>query len=86
MKHRAAPEFWDAFDDLPQQIQQLAEKKRDLMMKDPRMVNLKKASGYWSARVNRQHRALGIDHPTIPNAIAWFWIGKHDEYERILNE
>jgi hypothetical protein len=59
----------------------------------PRTVNLKKASGYWSARVNRppavdrQYRAIGVDIPD-PNVygVLWIWIGEHDRYERILSE
>lgn len=35
----------------------------------------------YSARIDLNHRALGIlDGDTI----VWFWIGPHDEYERLL--
>ena len=86
MKHRVSPEFWNAFYDLPPRIQQLARTKSERMQQDPRTVNLKKAAGYWSARVNRQYRAVGVDIPD-PNVygVLWIWIGKHDEYERLIN-
>lgn len=37
----------------------------------------------WSARINEQYRALGIR--SGPD-ITWFWIGEHDEYERIIRK
>lgn len=37
----------------------------------------------WSVRVNDHYRALGIEDE--PGIITWFWIGGHDEYERIIN-
>ena len=36
---------------------------------------------YWSVRVGRKYRAIGIE---IDEGIIWFWIGKHSEYEKIL--
>jgi hypothetical protein len=33
---------------------------------------------YWSARVDREHRALGVEKD---GKIIWFFIGMHDEYE-----
>jgi hypothetical protein len=33
--------------------------------------------------VNRNYRALGVE--ATPGVITWFWIGDHDEYERLLN-
>jgi plasmid maintenance system killer protein len=74
----------NAFYDLPVRIQQLARRKRDRMIEDPRTVDLKKAAGYWSARVNRQYRAVGIDLPDVYGVLS-IWIGKHDQYERLLN-
>lgn len=37
---------------------------------------------YWSVRINRGHRALGREHA---GTLYWFWIGPHDEYERLIN-
>lgn len=87
MKHRVAAEFWNAFHDLPPRIQQLARRKSERMQQDPRTVNLKKTGRYWSARVNRQYRAVGVDIPD-PDVygVLWIWIGKHDEYERLINQ
>jgi hypothetical protein len=32
-------------------------------------------------RVNQSYRALGV---RTGDEIVWFWIGDHDEYERLL--
>jgi hypothetical protein len=37
--------------------------------------------GLWSVRVGRRYRALGLDKS---EGVIWFWIGPHDEYERLL--
>lgn len=37
---------------------------------------------YWSARINRGHRALERLHE---GRMIWFWIGSHDAYERPLH-
>ncbi len=36
---------------------------------------------YWSARVNDDFRSVGI---VRDDAIIWFWIGSHSQYERLL--
>jgi hypothetical protein len=35
----------------------------------------------YAARIGRGHRALGI---LENDAVVWFWIGSHAEYERLL--
>jgi hypothetical protein len=35
----------------------------------------------FSARVNQDVRAVGLLHEDV---ITWFWIGAHDDYERLL--
>ena len=37
---------------------------------------------FWSARVNDAYRAVAVREGNI---FTWFWIGPHDEYERMLN-
>jgi hypothetical protein len=44
-------------------------------------VHLKKVGRYWSARVGLHHRAVAIE---APDALVWFWIGPHREYEKIV--
>ena len=35
----------------------------------------------YSVRINIDYRALGV---YSENEIVWFWIGPHDEYEKLL--
>jgi hypothetical protein len=35
-----------------------------------------------SARVGRVYRAVGVH--SASDEIVWFWIGPHDEYEKLL--
>jgi hypothetical protein len=44
-------------------------------------LHFKRVGPYWSARVDRDHRALGIERD---GAVVWFFIGRHDDYDRLL--
>ena len=37
-----------------------------------------------SVRVNRDHRAVGVR--VSPSEIVWYWIGGHDEYDKLLEK
>ncbi|BDC48832.1 hypothetical protein F183_A11480 [Bryobacterales bacterium F-183] len=80
----ALPSYWIAFDLLPVTVKRLAEKQYDLFIKDPRHPSLqfKRVGSYWSVRVSQDYRALGVRRE---DAIYWFWIGLHDEYQRIID-
>ena len=83
MKHAASPEFWAAFDALPDQVKASAKKQFQLLKIDPRHPSLqfKKAGRYWSARVTLGYRAAAVIHD---ERFIWFWIGSHTEYEKVL--
>jgi hypothetical protein len=53
------------------------------MKADPRHpgVRLKQVGEYWSARVGLRYRVLGI---SVSDGIAWFWIGNHTDYDRLI--
>ena len=46
-------------------------------------LHFKKVNKYWSVRVGKAYRALGIE---VKNGILWFWIGTHDEYDRLISK
>jgi hypothetical protein len=79
-------QFRRRFADLPDEVQEQAQSKFPIWLENPQYSSLhfKKVSDpqpVWSVRVNRSYRALGLrdeDH------IEWFWIGSHDDYERLL--
>jgi len=68
---------------LPPEIQRLARKNFKLWLRDPRHPSLhfKKVGDFWSARVGDNYRALAI---VEGSRAKWFWIGPHDEYERLI--
>ena len=83
MRHFAAADFWTCYDKLPKEIQVLADKNFALLKENSSHPSLhfKKVGAYWSARVSRNHRAVAIE---VKLGYLWFWIGLHDEYERII--
>ncbi|MBS1255147.1 MAG: hypothetical protein MAG581_00946 [Deltaproteobacteria bacterium] len=36
----------------------------------------------YSVRISKKYRAVGI---LSGNDIVWFWMGKHSDYEKLLN-
>ena len=83
MRHFASPSFWEGYEELPESIQELADKNYEILKADPKhpSLHLKKAGKYWSVRVGRKYRALGVD---VEEGILWFWIGTHAEYDKLL--
>jgi hypothetical protein len=86
MKSRTTKQFWELYSALPKEIQELADKAYELWQNNPhhpglqfKQVDPEKA--IYSARVGRNYRALGI---LRDGTITWFWIGKHEVYDRIL--
>ena len=74
--------FWACYQNLPQKIQQRADKSFDLLNQNPKhpSLNFKKVGKkVWSVRISRDYRALAREDDRI---FVWYWIGKHDEYMR----
>jgi hypothetical protein len=80
---RALPEFWSGYNALPDGVQKRADKQFGLFNQNPRhpSVQLKPVGEFWAARVTDAYRALAVREGDV---FTWFWIGSHDEYERIL--
>jgi hypothetical protein len=83
VKHFASPEFWACMAKLPAEIQELARDNYELLRVNPYHPSLhfKKVGRFWSVRVGRSYRALGVD---AADGIVWFWIGTHAEYDRLV--
>ncbi len=83
MNHFASPAFWSAYRALPSEVQSVADKNFALLKENPRhpSLRLKKVGTFWSARVGRGHRAVARDRT---EGLVWFWIGSHDEYDRLI--
>lgn len=83
MRHFTTPRFWEYYGDLPADVRRLADKKFDLLKRDPMHPSLhfKRIERFWSVRVGLKYRALAVDGPKGP---VWFWIGTHAEYDKLL--
>jgi hypothetical protein len=75
--------FWECLNRLPVEIQDHTFKQYAFFEENPFHPSLqfKEKGRYWSVRVSRGYRALAVRHD---NDLTWFWIGPHDEYERLL--
>ncbi len=84
MRHLATSRFWRLYQALSRQVRELADRNFDLLKENPRHPSLhfKKVGNLWSARVGLQYRALAAEEG---EDIIWFWIGNHDEYDRLLS-
>ena len=53
MRHLASRAFWEAYEKLPAQVRELADKNYALLKQDPQHPSLhfKKVGRFWSARV-----------------------------------
>lgn len=86
MKSHTTPKFWKAYDRLPKSIQEHANVAYALWRQNPFHPSLQfkrvdPEEPIYSVRVGRGYRALGwLEGDTV----VWFWIGDHDEYDRIL--
>jgi len=85
LKHYASTKFWRYFNKLPKEIQKVARSNYALLKENPthRSLHYKQVcnSQYRSVRVGLHYRALGVP---VPDGVQWFWIGTHDEYDRLL--
>jgi len=65
---------------LPAAIRKQARKQFRIWLKNPHhpSMHFKPVGSYWSARVNRDIRVLGV---RANDEIVWFYIGSHDGYE-----
>ena len=83
MRHHATERFWRLYEALPEEAQRLADKSFRLLADDPRHPSLhfKKIGRFWSARVGARYRALAVERE---DDLAWFWIGDHDTYDRLI--
>ena len=85
MKSSTTPDFWASYGELPQEIRRRARRAYRLWRVNPRHPSLrfKKVGAVWSVRIGRDYRALSL---LQDDTFFWFWIGTHDEYERLLSQ
>jgi len=83
MNHFATPSFWYHYRQLPDAVRELSDHCFQLLRENQHHPSLrfKKVGNIWSARVGLRHRALARQRS---EGFVWFWIGPHDEYERLI--
>jgi hypothetical protein len=84
VKSSALPEFWDSLANLRPQVQKTARKNFKLWQANPSLKSLgfkKVKPDLWSVRAGSGFRALATFED---GRYLWFWIGTHDEYERLI--
>ena len=84
MKHRTSRKFWQFYDQLSAEVQELADKNYELLKGDPYhpALHFKKIGRFWSVRVGLHYRALAVERD---DDIVWFWIGHHSEYDVLVD-
>lgn len=88
MRSRTTERFRKAYSHLPEPIQRRAREAYALFSEDPHYPGLRFKKVHptrpiYSVRVSQQYRALGV---RSGDEVVWFWIGSHDDYERLLSE
>jgi len=83
MRSSTTSEFRAQFGALPADIQARARRAFAIWRGNPRHPSLcfKKTGEVWAVRVARGYRALAF---LAGDTFYWFWIGSHDEYERLI--
>lgn len=83
MNHFASPDFWAAYERLPEPVRRLADKNFALLRSNRNhpSLHLKRVGRFRSVRVGLHHRALAVEDG---EDLIWFWIGTHAEYDRLV--
>ena len=86
--HRATADFWSAYDKLPKDVRDRADKQFALLKADARhpslhfkQVRILRGEAVWSARVSLYYRALAFRRA---DGYIWFWIGDHKTYDSVI--
>ena len=88
MNSQFTEDFVASFRRLPRRIQDLARKNYRLWKRDPAHPSLdfkqvSRRSPIFSVRVGIGWRAVGVKKE---DAMIWFWIGSHAEYDKLLRQ
>ncbi len=86
MTSRTSRRFRDCLARLPDEVRRQAGKAYDLFTRAPRHPSLRfkrvhATRPIYSVRISLDYRAVGV---LVEEEIVWFWIGPHEEYDRLL--
>lgn len=85
-KSFANKKFWNLYNQLPDDIQQIADKAYQLFKKNPQHPSLHfkkvgKKQPVYSVRITDNYRSLGY---LQGDSVYWFWIGDHNSYDKLI--
>ncbi len=84
MHSKVTSNFWKLFENLPENIQDLAKKNYEIWKDNPSYPSLHFKNikdNLFSIRISLFYRALGyLDKET--DTIVWTWIGSHATYDK----
>ena len=86
MKSRTTARFRRAFARLPNSVQRQARQAYRRFKENPlhpglRFKRVHSQLPVYSVRIGKGYRAVGLREG---DEVVWFWIGSHDDYERLL--
>jgi hypothetical protein len=85
LKHFASSKFWQNFNRLPANIQQLTRNSYVLLKQNSAHPSLPfkpvKNGAFRSVRISLGYRALGVP---VDQGVQWFWIGSHADYDKLM--
>lgn len=86
MKSQAVSRFWKLYRQLPARTRHRAVRAYRLWLQNPEARGLyfkrvSRSQPVYAVRIDDNYRALGL---LQGDTITWFWIGSHDDYERLL--
>jgi len=73
VKHLAIPRFWACYQELPADVQALADRGHEQLTADTRHPSLhhKRIGRFWSVRVGLRYRALAVEASS--DLLLWVW-------------
>jgi len=86
MISRTTTRFWKYYEKLPKEIKEKSKEIFRFFQKDPfhpslHFKRVHSSKPIFSVRITKDYRVIGI---LDKNEIIWFWIGNHEEYEKII--
>ncbi len=86
MNSDTTDQFWEMYRRLPRAVRRRAVKAYRLWQRNPEAHGLYfkrigRTEPIYSARIGEDFRVLGL---LEGDKITWYWIGKHDVYDRLL--
>ena len=86
MNSYTSPEFWEFYEELPEEIQILADKAYNFWCENPNLPGLqfkklRGMEGWYLVRINENWRSVGYMHEY---GITWVWIGSHADYNNLV--